>query len=101
MGVVLSPPSAHEINRDPFAPVVASKGPPAWSYFLGALPADRPEPTAAASSPMPLEARERAVGDYTDEAALRGMEKPKRICRECNSPVLPDASECPTCGSAL
>lgn len=56
---------------------------------------------SADGAPTPLDVRERSVGDYTNEAAVRGIEKPKRICSECNSPVLPKASECPTCGSAL
>ena len=53
------------------------------------------------SAPMPLETRTKSTGDYTDEAAVREAQKAKRRCKECGSPVLEGATECPTCGSDL
>jgi len=66
------------------------------------------EPGSAATEPAQPPATRTSEGGaglsayYENEAAVRSMQKEtRRLCKECNSPVLSNASECPTCGTSL
>lgn len=67
-----------------------------------ALRDDAPEAEEPEAAPTP--AAGGALNAYYDnEAAVRAnmATTDRRTCKECQSPVLPKATECPTCGSPV
>jgi DNA-directed RNA polymerase subunit RPC12/RpoP len=60
------------------------------------------EPPAVPAASSAKEGGSGLSAYYENEAAVRAMQKDaRRLCKECGSPVLANASECPTCGSRV